>query len=410
MFADLRQAFRTLTSSKGFSLLIVVVLAVGISANTAMFSIVNDVLLKPLPFFSADRLVSVDTTTRGEADNTSYPDFLDWRAQTSSFDALAVYATMGATLTGVGDAAELPALVVSPELLSMLGVQPLLGRVFMAEDDKPGAARTVVIAESAWQKHFARDANIVGRTITLSGDPYTVIGVMPSGFEFPFDAEEAIQAWIPVRALRFSANWAEQRNASFLHGIGKLKSGTTLEAAQADLSTIAGRLATQHQRNQSRGVVVRPYRDVLVKNYRLGLVVLLSAVAAVLLIACANVANLLLARGSTRRRELAVRTALGASRVRILRQLLAESLVLAIVGGIGGAVLALWGVEFLVRVSPLQIPRLHAAHVDRGVLLFTAAISMLTGVLSGLVPALQLSRANPGDSLKQGERGGSAAA
>jgi len=410
MLADLRQAFRTLTSSKGFSLLIVVVLAVGISANTAMFSIVNGVLLKPLPFFSADRLVSVETTTRGEPENTSYPDFVDWRAQTSSFDALAVYASTGATLTGVGEATGLEALVVSPELLSMLGVRPLRGRVFTADDDKPGAPRTAIIAESVWEAHFSRDETIIGRTITLSGDAFTVVGIMPAGFEFPFDAEDTTLVWMPVRASRFSASWAEQRNASFLHGIGRLKTGVPLATAQADLSTIAAQLATQYQRNQNRGVVVRPYRDVLVKDYRLGLIVLLSAVAAVLLIACANVANLLLARGSARRRELAVRTALGASRGRILRQLIAESVLLAAIGGLGGALLALWGIEALVRMSPLQIPRLHSVQVDRIALLFTAVISMATGVVSGLVPAFQLSRANPTESLKDGERGGSAAA
>jgi predicted permease len=409
MFSDLRQAIRTLTASKGFSLLIVGVLAVGISANAAMFSIVNGVLLKPLPFADAHRLVAVDTTTRGQAvDGTSYPDFLDWRAQTTSFDSLAVFASLGATLTGVGEATDFPALVVSPDLLSMLGVPPLRGRVFTADDDKPGAPRTAIIAESVWETHFSRDEKVIGRMVTLSGDPFTIIGIMPASFEFPFDAEERTLVWMPVRASRFAAGWADQRNASFLHGIGHLKPGATLQTAQADMSTIAGRLATQYTRNQSRGVLVRPYRDVLVKDYRLGLIVLLSAVAAVLLIACANVANLLLARGSVRRREFAVRTALGASRGRILRQLLIESVLLSAVGGLGGVLLALWGVELLVRVSPLQIPRLHSVHIDRTALFFTAAVSVATGILCGLVPAFQFSRANPNESLKDGERGGSA--
>jgi predicted permease len=408
MFSDLRQAIRTLTASKGFSLLIVGVLAVGISANAVMFSIVNGVLLKPLPLADPQRLVSVETTIRGEPDGTSYPDFLDWRAQTSSFDALAVFAQNGTTLTGVGEAKSFTSLVVSPELLSLLGVAPLRGRVFTADDDKPGAPRTAIIAESVWEKVFNRDENIIGRPVTFQGDPFTIVGVMPASFEFPFDTEEPTLVWMPVRASRFSANWAEQRNASFLHGIGRLKPGSSLPSAQADLSTIAGRLAAQYQRNQSRGIVVRPYRDVLVKDYRLALVVLLSAVAAVLLIACANVANLLLARGSVRRRELAVRTALGASRGRIVRQLLVESVLLSTVGGVGGALLALWGVDLLIRLSPLEIPRLHSVRVDRVALLFTAAISMATGVLCGLVPAFQLSRSNPVESLKDGERGGSA--
>src|SRR5262245_14918432 len=200
MLSDLKQAFRTLTASKGFSLLIVGVLAVGISANAAMFSIVNGVLLKPLPFADAQRLVAVDTTTRGEPDATSYPDFLDWRAQTSSFDTLAVYASNGTTLTGVGEAKGLTSLVVSPELLSLLGVAPLRGRLFTADDDKAGAPRTAIISESLWEKTFSRDEQVIGRVVTLAGDPFTIVGIMPASFEFPFDAEDATQVWMPVRA------------------------------------------------------------------------------------------------------------------------------------------------------------------------------------------------------------------
>jgi putative ABC transport system permease protein len=410
MVADLRQAFRTLAKSPGFSALVVMVLALGIGANTAIFSIVNGVLLKPLPFAGADRLVAVDTTVRNEPDDTSYPDFLDWRAQASSFDLLAAYAGVGTTLSGTGDATGLSGAIVSPDLLTLLGVAPLRGRVFTEADDQAGAKRTVVIAESLWSKQFSRDPDIIGRLITLDGDPFEIIGVMPASFQFPLDSEDPPQLWMPMRASRFFASWAEQRSASFLHAIGRLKPGTSVAAAQADLAVIAGRLAKQYARNKSRGVLVRPFQDVLVKDYRLGLIVLLSAVSAVLLIACANIANLLLARGSARRREIAIRTALGASRGRLVRQLLAESLVLATIGGFAGVMLALWGVELLVRVSPLQIPRLQAAHIDAGALLFTAAATIATGVLSGLVPAFQLSRANPGESLKDGERGGSGAA
>src|SRR5262245_36808219 len=382
MASDFRQALRTLLKSPGFSALVIIVLSAGLGANTAIFSIVNGVLLKPLPFANSGALVSVETTIKGEPDDTSYPDFLDWHAQSNSFDGLAVYAGTGATITGIGEATGLSAAVVSPDMLSMLGVAPQRGRTFNADDDKPGAPRTVVIADALWAKHFSRDEGIIGRSVTLSGDPFTVVGVMPAGFEFPFDAEDPPQLWMPVRASRFAANWAEQRSASFLHGVGRLRRGSSVASAQADLSTIAARLADQYPRNKSRGVLVRPYQDVLVKDYRLGLIVLLSAVAAVLLIACANIANLLLARGSGRRREIAVRTALGASRGRIARQLISESLLLAAAGGIGGMLLAAWGVRLLVYLSPLQIPRLHDVRVDAGGLIFTLAISILAGVRS----------------------------
>jgi putative ABC transport system permease protein len=406
MFAELRQAFRTLRKSPGFSALVIIVLAVGIGANTAIFSIVNGVLLRPLPFTDASRLVAVDTTTRNEPDDTSYPDFLDWRAQTTTLDRLAAYTGAAVTLTGAGDAASLTCAVVTADLFPMLGVPPLRGRVFGPDDDKAGAPRTTILSEGLWTRRFARDPGIVGRSITLDGEPFVVVGVMPARFEFPIDAEDPVQLWMPVNASRFAAQWATQRNASFLKAIGHLRAGSDLAAAGAELSTIAGRLAQQYPRNKSRGVLVRPFQHVLVQDYRLGLLVLLGAVGAVLLIACANVANLVLARGSARRRELAVRTALGASRAVLMRQLLAETILLAAAGGVIGALLALWGVEALVRLSPLQIPRLQAVRVDQAALLFTTLASLATGIVSGLVPALQLSATNAGEYLKEGERGG----
>jgi putative ABC transport system permease protein len=408
--ADLRQAFRAFRKSPGFSALVVVVLAVGIGANTAIFSIVNGVLLKPLPFAGAARLVAVDSLTRNEPDTSSYPDFLDWHARATTFDRLAAYDTAAITLTGVGDATSLSCSMVSADLFPMLGVAPLQGRVFTVEDDGAGATRTVLLTEGLWAQRFSRDPGIVGRSITLDGDAFVVIGVMPARFQFPFDSEDPPQAWIPIKASRFAAQWAEQRNASFLRVIGRLRDGVPLQRAQSELSTIADALAAQYPRSKGRGILIRPFQEVLVANYRLALVVLLGAVAAVLLVACANIANLLLARGSARRRELAVRTALGATRSQIVGQLLVESLLLAVVGGVAGALLALWGVELLVRVSPLQIPRLHDVRVDRAALIFAVAISMLTGVLSGLVPAFHLSRSNPSEWLKDGDRGGSSGA
>ena len=407
MCTDLRHALRLLLKSPGFSALIVVVLALGIGANTAIFSIVDGVLLKPLPFADASRLIAIDTTVRNEPDDSAYLDVLDWRAQSGTVEHIAAYATAAVTLTGRGEAASIPMAVVTPGIFPLLGVAPLAGRVLGPDDDTRGAARTAVISETLWARSFGRDLSILGKPALLDGDPIVIVGVMPARFEFPFDTENPPQIWMPVLASRFSAQWAEQRGASFLKAIGRLRAGVALPAAQAELSAIAARIEAANPRNGTHGIVVRPFQEVLVKNYRPALVALLGAVAAVLLIACANIANLLLARGTSRRREMAVRTALGASRLRIVRQLLIESLALAAAGGAAGTVVALWGIDALVRISPLQIPRLNTVHIDRSVLAFTVLASLLTGALCGLLPALQLSRSNPGDALKDGDRGGS---
>lgn len=407
MVTDLRHALRLLRQSPGFSALIVIVLALGIGANTAIFSIVNGVLLKPLPFADASRLVALDTTVRNEPDDAAYLDVLDWRAQSATVEHVAAYATAAVTLTGHGEAESIPMVVVTPDLFTLLGVTPIAGRALRADDDLHGAERTAVISETLWARTFARDRSIIGKPVLLDGDPILVVGVMPATFEFPFDAEDPPQIWMPILASRFSAQFADQRGASFLKAIGRLRPGVALPAAQAELTGIAARIDAANPRNGARGIAVRPFQDVLVKNYRPALVALLGAVAAVLLIACANVANLLLARGTARRREIAVRTALGAGRLRIARQLLIESLTLATLGGAAGAVVALWGIDALVRISPIQIPRLNTVHIDRSVLLFTVLASILTGALCGLLPAWQLSRSNPGDALKDGDRGGS---
>ncbi len=407
MFTDFRQALRLLIKSPGFSALIVVVLALGIGANTAIFSIVNGVLFKPLPFADAARLVAIDTTVRNEPDDSAYLDVLDWHAQASTVDRIAGYASAAVTLTGHGDAVSVPMAVVTPDIFPLLGVAPIAGRVLSQSDDLHGAERTAVISETLWTRSFGRDASIIGKPALLDGDPIVIVGVMPARFEFPFDAENPTQIWMPVLASRFAAQWADQRGASFLKAIGRLRPGVALTAAQSELSAIAGRIDAANPRNGTHGIVVRPFQDVLVRNYRPALIALLGAVAAVLLIACANIANLLLARGTSRRREMAVRTALGASRGRIARQLLTESLTLAALGGAAGTMVALWGVDALVRISPVQIPRLNTVQIDRSVLVFTVLASLLTGALCGLLPALQLSRSHPGDALKDGDRGGS---
>jgi putative ABC transport system permease protein len=407
MFTDLRQALRLLLKSPGFSALIVVVLALGIGANTAIFSIVNGVLFKPLPFADAARLVAIDTTVRNEPDDSAYLDVLDWHAQASTVERIAGYATAAVTLTGRGEAVSVPMAVVTPDIFPLLGIAPIAGRVLSPSDDLHGAERTAVISETLWTRSFGRETSIIGKPALLDGDPIVIVGVMPARFEFPFDAENPSQIWMPVLASRFSAQWADQRGASFLKAVGRLRPGIALPAAQSELSAIAARIDAANPRNGTHGIVVRPFQDVLVSNYRPALIALLGAVAAVLLIACANIANLLLARGTSRRREMAVRTALGASRGRIVRQLLTESLTLAAIGGATGTMVALWGVDALVRISPVQIPRLNTVQIDRSVLIFTVLASLLTGALCGLLPALQLSRSNPGDALKDGDRGGS---
>jgi putative ABC transport system permease protein len=395
---DLRFGFRMLIKNPGFTLIAVLTLALGIGANTAIFSVVNAVLLRPLPYAEPERLVWLwDTSPQLPTSTASLPDFLDWKEQNRSFEHLAAY-QKGNMFLETGDGTrDTPVGLVTPEMFALFRVNPILGRTFTAEETLPGRSRVAVLGYALWQNRFGSDPNVVGRTIELSGAAHMVIGVMPAGFSFPNQAE----LWRP---LPIDPNQLD-RGPHYLYIVGRLKHEATLTRAQAEMSAIAARLAQQYpEQIAGHGVKLEPLRDVIVENIGPALFILLGAVGFVLLIACANVANLLLARAGARQREIAVRTALGATRLRIVRQLLTESFMLAVGGGAAGLFIANLGVNWLVSLGPGTIPRVHEISIDPLMVGFTLLISLATGVLFGLAPALQVSRPDFTDALKESGR------
>ena len=395
---DIRYGIRSLARHPGFTAVALLTLALGIGANTAIFSVVNAVLLRPLPYADPERIVWLwDTIPQLPTAPTSLPEFLDWKQQNRSFEHLAAFQT-GNMFIDSGDGTEdVPVGLVTPEMFSLFHVNPIIGRTFTDEETLPGRFRVAVLSHSTWQSRFGSDPNILGRTIQLNARPYTIIGVMTAGFSFP----DRAKLWIPLRIDPANLD----RGPHYLNVVGRLKTDVTRTQAQADMSALAARLSTQYpEKTSGHGVKIVGLADVVVGDIGLALFVLLGAVGFVLLIACANLANLMLARIGGREREIAVRTALGASRLRIVRQLLTESLLLAVAGGGVGLLLAIWAVRWLVSMSPDTIPRVNEISVDLRVAGFTLLASVATGVLFGVVPAWQASRTEFTDALKESGR------
>lgn len=399
---DLRHAARGLAKQPAFTAIVVLTLALGIGANCAIFSVVNAVLLRPLPYANPEELVAVyeeRVSLARERGHVSPPDFIDWRAQNAVFKNIAAYTPASLNRTDGDEPERLVGALVSADLFPALGVSAAVGRTFVPEEDRPNAERVAVIGHELWQKRFGADRSVVGKAVTLNANSYEVIGVMPRGFEFP---DKNTEVWLPLAIDPVTGN----RAMHSLKVVARLKDGVTLQRAEAEMRTIASRLEQVHEVNTGHSVNLFPLHSEVVGPVRAPLLILIGAVAFVLLIACVNVANLLLVRAAARQKEIAIRTALGASRSRIVRQFLAESLLLSLLGGAVGLLLATWGTDLLVAISPADTPRLSEISTDRTVLVFTLLVSLLPGLAFGLLPALQFCRPAISEGLKEGGRTG----
>ena len=400
---DVRYGLRQLRRSPGFTAIAVLTLALGIGANTAIFSVVNATLLQPLPFSDPDRIVWVREKNHGSVAPANY---LDWRRQNHVFSEISAYISWGTNLVAQGQPRRVTRTTCSADFLSLLGVRPTLGRDFLPTDERAGHAPLVILSHSLWQETFGGDPNAVGGSVTIDSRRFTIIGIMPAGFRYPGDSDvwTTPEREVPEPPIDIG-DVTQNRGIHYLTVIGRLAPGVTLDRARAEMDTIADRLAAQYQRGpRERGVIVQPLKKIMVGDVRPLLVILLAAAGLVLLIACANVANLMLARACVRRTEMAVRSALGATHLRLARQMLTESALVALTGGTLGLLLSTAATRLLLRIGSEIIPYVRAVRIDGVVLGFTLAISMLTGIVFGLAPTLGLTRVNLSESLKQGAR------
>jgi predicted permease len=408
---DLKYGVRMLVRSPSFTAIAILTLALGIGANTILFSVVNGVLLKPLPYLQPDKLVVLsESTPNFDSSSISYPNFLDWQRNTSTFSSIAAYREGDFTITGSGETERVRVGMVSSNFFSVLGVNMAAGRAFMPEEDRLGAAPVIVISGGLWHRKFGSDPKIVGKTITMDGTGYNVIGIVPADFRLETTNFESLKdAYIPI---------AQNKDPLFLdrtvhpgtRAIGRLKPGVTFAAAKADMDQVALNLSRAYpDADKNAGIHLASLKSDIVGDVEPFLWVLLGAVGFVLLIACVNVANLQLARSSARAREFAIRAALGAGQSRVIGQLLTESVLLGLAGGAIGLCLAAWGTQAVIRVLPETLPRAQSVSLDGRVLLFTALVSILAGVVFGLAPAIKTARPNIQQTLQESGRGASGA-